>query len=145
MRMRRPARGPVVPHRHARTAAAALAVLVVVGCGSPRPADEALAHTRAEQLVAATRQAGVAPRLTVGLAQSLYGTDAPAVCRALDGGWLSSPELVLLGGTARGRRKVITVEAVRYGRLVVQTYCPDQLPALAELVEGIDPVPTRSR
>ncbi len=91
-----------------------------------------------QQLVSAAHSAGVAPRLTVGVAESLYGTSAPQICDALDGG-VSSAEALLLKGNPAGRRgKLITNDAITYERLVVQTYCPDQLSTYDDLVADID-------
>ena len=75
------------PTGHGRrrlVAVVALSTIVALcaGCSSD---DDASEQALAEQLVAATQAAGVAPRLTVDLAESLYGTDAPAVCDAFDG------------------------------------------------------------
>lgn len=131
----------MAPHRHTwvRAGVAALALLVVVGCGSPSDQEQAQERERAEQLVDATRKAGVAPRLTVDVAASLYGAEAPTVCRAFEAS--STPaELVLRGNLAQGRRKVITADAVTYARLVVQTYCPDELPAFEAEVADLAPV-----
>src|SRR5690349_735967 len=94
-------------------------------------------RTKAENLVTATESAGVAPGLTVDTAEALYGDSAAQVCDVLDGG-VSSVESFLLTGNTTGRRdKVITTDAVTYGRLVVQTYCPDELTAFDDLVDGI--------
>ena len=72
------------------------------------------------------------------MAESLYGSSAPQICDALDGG-VSSAESLLLTLKPSGRRaKVITTDAITYERLVVQTYCPDQLSTYDDLVSGID-------
>ena len=76
------------------------------------------------------------------VAESLYGTSAPQVCDALEGG-VSSAESLLLTGNPSGRRaKIVTTDAVTYGRLVVKTYCPDQLSTYDDLVADIDPTKT---
>lgn len=130
------------PHHHTRirVGIAALALVVVVGCSSPSDREQARERARAEQLVAATQEAGVAPRLTVDVAASLYGTEAATICRAFDGGSSTSADLVLRGNLAQGRRKVITADAVTYARLVVQTYCPEVLPAFEADVDELGPV-----
>jgi hypothetical protein len=112
------------------------AALVVAGCGED--AASASGRAQAEQLVAATEDAGVAPGLTVEAAEALYGDDAPAVCRAFDGGTSSAADVALRGHLAN-RRKVITTDAVTYGRLVVQTYCPDVLEDYDAVVDELDP------
>jgi hypothetical protein len=114
--------------------------LFAVGCSSTSDADEATEQQLAEQLVTATQQAGVAPRLTVDTAEALYGTDASTVCDAFDGGTTTSADLILRGNTAQGRRKTITDEAVTYAGLVIQTYCPDVTPDFDEAVADLDPI-----
>jgi hypothetical protein len=120
----------------ARLAAVLGAVVLLAACSSSHSAEET---SKAKELVAATKSAGVAPGLTVGAAEALYGTSASQLCDALDGG-VSSAEHLLLTGNLTGRRdKVITTEGVTYGQLVVKTYCPDQLSAYDDLVHDIDP------
>jgi hypothetical protein len=114
-----------------------LGVLALLSACSSTPSAEEQA--KAEKLVAATESAGVAPGLTVDIAEALYGTSAGQICDALDGG-VSSAERLLLTGNLTGRRdKVITTDSVTYGRLVVKTYCPDQLSEYDDLVDDIDP------
>lgn len=117
-------------------------VLAVGGCSSTSDEDQATEQQLAEQLVDATQSAGVTPRLTVDVAEALYGTDAPTVCDAFDGGTSTSAELILRGNMAQGRRKTITDDAVTYARLVVETYCPDVLPDFDDAVTDIDPFDT---
>ena len=108
---------------------------LLVACSSTPSAKE---KSRAEKLVSATKSAGVAPGLTVETAEALYGTSAPQLCDALDGG-VSSAESLLLTGNPSGRReKLITTDAVTYGRLVVKTYCPGELSTYNDLVDDID-------
>src|SRR6186997_1511891 len=99
-------------------------LLLPSACSSTSASDEATEQALAEQLVDASHAAGVAPRLTVAVAESLYGTEAPAICDAFDGGLSTAEQNLLLGNPAHGRRKTITDDAVTYGRLVVETYCP---------------------
>jgi hypothetical protein len=122
--------------------ALAAAVVALGACSSTSDADEAEEQARAEELVAATQEAGVAPRLTVEAAESLYGTDAATVCEAFEGGTTTSAELLLFGNAAQGRRKAITEDAVTYAGLVVQTYCPDELDHFNEAVADLDPFET---
>jgi hypothetical protein len=114
-------------------------------CSSTSDSDEATEQALAEQLVDATHAAGVAPRLTVDVAESLYGTEAPAICDAFDGGLSTAEQNLLLGNPAHGRRKTITDEAVTYGRLVVETYCPDNLDEYDDVVADLDPFEASSR
>ena len=56
---------------------------------------------------------------------------------------MSTAESLLLTGNPAGRRgKLVTTDAVTYERLVVQTYCPDQLSTYDDLVSDIDPTKT---
>ncbi len=118
--------------------------VVVAGCASTSEAEEARQRQRAEELVAATQDAGIAPRLTVEVAEALYGPDAPAVCRAFEDGRASSADVILRGNLAQGRRKVVTPDAVLYARLVVRTYCPDQLAPFEQTVADLQPLDTGS-
>lgn len=113
--------------------------MLVASCSSTSDADAATEQQKAESLVQATQAAGVAPRLTVDIAESLYGTSAPAVCDVFDGGLSTSESLILLGNPANGRRKTITTNAVTYAQLVVETYCPDELGDFNDAVAGLDP------
>ena len=116
------------------------AVALLSACGSAT--SEGQSAARAQQLVSSAQAAGVAPGLTVDVAESLYGSSAPQVCDALDGG-VSSAESMLLTLNPAGRRpKVISTDAVTYGGLVVQTYCPQDSATYDELVSGMDPVET---
>ncbi|MET0911119.1 MAG: hypothetical protein ABWZ99_16755 [Ilumatobacteraceae bacterium] len=122
-------------------AAGLAAVLVLSACGSDAT-EEANEDALATQFVASVHAAGVAPRLTPDAAASLYGTDAPAVCGAFDGELSTSARNVLFGNLRQGRRKTITDDAVTYGRLVVETYCPDQLADFDLAVSVLDPFET---
>ena len=124
-----------MPAVAARVAVLAGVAGLLVACSSTHSAQE---QADAQQLVSAAHSAGVAPRLTVGVAESLYGTSASQICDALDGG-VSSAEALLLKGNPAGRRgKVVTDDAITYERLVVQTYCPDQLSTYDDLASDID-------
>lgn len=116
---------------------------LLAACSSSSSADKT-EQERADQLVSAAHSAGVAPRLTTSVAESLYGSSAPQVCDVLDGG-VSSAEALLLTGNQSGRRpKLVTTDAVTFGRLVVKTYCPDQLSTYDDLVAEIDATDTES-
>ena len=56
-----------------------------------------------------------------------------------DDGLSTAEQNLILGNPAHGRRKTITDDAVTYGRLVVQTYCPDNLDEYDEAVADLDP------
>jgi len=100
---------------------------------------------KAERLVAAAHDAGLAPRLTVDVAEALYGDDAPAVCRAFDGSLGSAARMLLFGNPSGRRPKTITSDAVEYSLLVVETYCPENLAHLRAEVEDLDPFEARRR
>ena len=112
---------------------------LLAACSSTHSAQE---QSDAEHLVSAAHSAGVAPGLTVGVAESLYGTSAPQICDLLQGG-VSSAESMLAKGNPSGRRsKIITNDAITYERLVVQTYCPDELSTFDDLASDIDATET---
>ena len=125
--------------------AAAALLLLSAACSSTSDADQATEQARAEQLVDAARAAGVAPRLTVDTARALYGTDAPAVCDAFDGGLSTAERNLIFGNPAQGRSKTITDDAVIFGRLVVKTYCPDNLDHYDDAVADLDPITATAR
>ena len=59
--------------------------LAVAGCGSLNAPSGTPEAERAQELVASAKSAGVAPHLTVGVAESLYGATAPTVCKVFAG------------------------------------------------------------
>lgn len=124
--------------RRARAVIVAVACMVGAACSGTDDADAAQEQELAEQLVLETQQAGVAPRLTVDVAESLYGTDAPAVCAAFEGGTTTVGDLVSRGNLAHGRRKTITDDAVTYTGLVIKTYCPEVMGDFADAVGDLD-------
>jgi hypothetical protein len=131
-----------VTQPHAAATRAAILVgtgALLVACSSTHSAQ---AQTDAQQLVTAAHSAGVAEGLTAGVAESLYGTSAPQVCDALDGGVAPVESMLLTGNPAGRRTKLVTVDAVTYGRLVVQIYCPDHLSTYDDLVSSIDATKT---
>jgi hypothetical protein len=130
-------------HRDAARGGVLLGVLMLVAaCSSTSGADEATEQSQAETLVSAAHSAGVAPGLTVEVAESLYGTSASQICDVLKDG-VSSAESLLLSGNPSGRReKLVTTDAVTYERLVVKTYCPDELSTYDDLVADIDATKT---
>ena len=118
------------------------ALVLVAGCSTTGAKEQAAERADAKKLVSAAHAAGVAPDLTVEVAESLYGTSAPQICDVLQDG-ISSAESLLLSGNPAGRReKLVTTDAVTYERLVVKTYCPDELSTYEDLVADIDPTET---
>jgi hypothetical protein len=118
----------------------ACAAGLLSACSSSTTTDQAGDAASAQKLVAAAHAAGVAPGLTAEVAESLYGGSAAQVCDVLGGG-VSSAESMLLTLNPSGRRaKVITDDAIAYGRLVVQTYCPGELSTYDDLVADMHPV-----
>ena len=58
---------------------------------------------------------------------------------------VSSAESLILNGNPSGRReKLITTDAITYERLVVKTYCPDELSTFDDLTADIDGTETTS-
>ncbi len=108
---------------------------LAVGCST----DDEAANAKAEELVAATQAAGLAPRLTVGVAEALYGDDAAAVCDAFAGGLTSVERLILLGNPSDRRHKTITDHSIQYARLVIETYCPEHGLHFLDEVHDLDP------
>jgi hypothetical protein len=120
----------------------AASLVLAAGCSSTGAGEQATEEENATTLVSAAHAAGVAPDLTVGVAESLYGTSAPQICDVLKDG-ISSAESLLLSGNPAGRReKLVTTDAVTYERLVVKTYCPDELSTYEDMVADIDPTET---
>ena len=114
------------------------ALVLLAGCSSTGAEEHAKEKSQAEALVSAAHTAGVAPGLTVEVAESLYGTTAPQICDVLDGGVSSAESMLLTGNPAGRREKLITTDAVTYERLVVQTYCPKDLTTYDDLVADVD-------
>jgi hypothetical protein len=110
----------------------------VVGCSSQSAAEQAEEQAKAQTLVAAAHQAGVASGLTVSVAESMYGTSAPSICKVLDDGISSAESLLVSGNPSDRRAKLVTTDAITYERLVVKTYCPDKLSTYDDLVSDID-------
>jgi hypothetical protein len=115
-------------------------LLVWVLVAKISPVNAATSQQKAQQFVAAVHSAGLAPHLTVGVAESLYGSEAPAVCRVFKGGLTTAEKNDLVGNPSNRRPKTITTNAVAYGRVVVQTYCPDELSHYNSVVENLNPV-----
>jgi hypothetical protein len=126
---------------------AALAVgcaLLASGCGAINAPSGSAKAQRAQQLVSSAKAAGVAPHLTVGMAESMYGTGAPGVCKVFEDGLTTAERNDLLGNPSGRRPKSITTNAVTYGRLVVKAYCPRQLTNYNEAVNDLKPLTSES-
>ena len=114
--------------------------IVASSCSFRSDSDQEAAESKAEQLIESLRGTSLAPRLTVAVAVSLYGTDAPSVCGAFDGGLNSNEYLLLLGNPSNRRSKTVTEHSVEFTRRVVRTYCPDQQTEFDDVVEPLNPV-----
>ena len=115
--------------------------LLASGCGGFSNAGAGSAEQeKAQQLVSAAHAAGLAPHLTVEVAEALYGEDAAGVCDVFEGGLTTAERNDLLGNVANRRPKTITTNAIDYGRLVVKTYCPDELSRYDSVVSDLNPV-----
>lgn len=101
--------------------------------------DDPEAHRRAVELVEATKEAGIAKGLTVDTAVALYGDDATTFCDVQSGGLDSIGGHVAIGNAAQGRRTTITDEAVEYGRLLTEIYCPNVDAKYEDTVTRFDP------
>ena len=133
------------PKRPVRIAALALGcAALLAGCGAANAPSGTPKAQRAEQLVSSAKAAGVAPHLTVGVAESMYGSSAPGVCKVFEDGLTTAEKNDLLGNPSGRRAKSITTDAVTYGRLVVQAYCPQQLAHYNAAVRGLDPLTSSS-
>jgi hypothetical protein len=118
--------------------------LVVAGCGAANAPSGTPKAQRAEQLVSSAKAAGVAPGLTVGVAEAMYGSTAPGVCKVFEDGLTTAEKNDLLGNPSGRRPKSITTDAVTYGRLVVKAYCPQQLAHYDAAVKDLDPLTSES-
>ncbi len=116
-----------------------VSVAAAIAAGACSSDTDPVAEQRATQLIAATQQAGLAPGLTIESAEALYGADAPAFCEAHRADLDGVAGLVVRGNTAQGRRPTVTDEAIAYGRLVAEIYCPDVLDDFDNLVDEIEP------
>lgn len=114
--------------------------ILVSACASDSEEDQRTAEVRAQQLIDSMRGTELAPRLTVDVAVSLYGTDAADVCRVFEDGLDSTEYLLLLGNPSNRRSKFITERSVEYMRHVVDTYCPSQHAAFDDVVSQLDPI-----
>jgi hypothetical protein len=113
----------------------AAALLIAVGCST----DDATTRAKAEQFVAATSAAGLAPRLTVEVAEALYGADAAAVCDVFADGLTSAEHLILLGNPSDRRHKTITDHSIQYAGLVIEIYCPEHTGHFIDEIHDLDP------
>ena len=128
--------------RAARVCVLVGAMALLAACSSSSSADKTEQEDE-QTLVSAAQAAGVAPGLTTSVAESLYGRSAPQICDVLDGrGQLRRVAAADREPVGSPRRSSITTDAVTYERLVVQTYCPDELSTYDDLVAEIDATET---
>ena len=106
--------------------------LVAVACGQS-DADEADAEAKAERLVVLAESQGY-DRLTVQIAEVVYGTSAPTVCGAFDSGW--HRDLAIYHGRNPSGRLAQQVgpDLLAFDRLVIEVYCPEHLQDFDEFV-----------
>ncbi len=87
--------------------------LFAAGCGGFSNAGKGSAEQqKAQELVSSAHAAGVAPHLTVEVAEALYGNDAAGVCKVFEGGLTTAERNDLLGNPANRRPKTITTDAI---------------------------------
>ncbi|TYB58047.1 hypothetical protein FXF51_37960 [Nonomuraea sp. PA05] len=113
-----------------------VAALLVV----PTPAPTDTAEQKADQFIAALQQAGAVHVPSKEQVVNVLGDDGGAVCagpnEALNQAQLQAQLSNGAGGP--GTRPVIADSKVlQGGKLIVQTYCPDQLAAYQEFIEGL--------
>ena len=114
---------------------AGLAVLAigVAGCGAD---DSDSANAKADALVKAASAENLAPNLTNEVARTLYGDDGGRVCGTLTRD--SQPTVLGLGRTRiQSQPEEHVDDLVAYDRLVVKTYCPDELGQFNDLLERL--------
>lgn len=114
-------------------AAVGVASALLAGCAST---DETAADQNAQALVAATQAAGIAPELTPEIAESLYEDDAPGICGPLEDNELGLVRFARIPLWGMPEEK--TQDLVEYDRLVVETYCPDQLDRFNEVLDRLN-------
>jgi hypothetical protein len=118
---------------------ATLLLLSVAGCSSTSASDKAIAQSKAQQLVAASKAAGIAPHYTVDATAAEFGTSALQVCGAFKHGLNGPGSLLTIGNPAGRRPKLVSNQAVTYGRLVIETYCPNRIKNFNKTVADLDP------
>ena len=110
-----------------------VAAVIVVGAASCSE-QEATATARADELVAEARSTGVAPDLDAEVAISLYGDDAPTVCGPLED---DPVNITTWSRVNRGMPDTLVDELIRFDRLVIDVYCPDQHDRFDELLDEL--------
>jgi hypothetical protein len=116
----------------------ALLALLCMGVTACAAEDNDEANVKADALVLAARSDGLAPELTNEIARTLYGDDGGQVCGALKRDW--QPTLI-----GQGHMRKLTSqpdehadELLAYDQLVVEIYCPDQLPRFEEVLDQLN-------
>ncbi len=118
------------------TIAATLAVLAlgVSACGAADDSDPA--NAKADALVRAAKADDLAPNLTNEVARTLYGDDGGRVCGTLEHD--EQPTLVGIGrARILGQPDEHVDDLVAFDRLVVETYCPQQLQRFDEVLDQL--------
>jgi hypothetical protein len=121
--------------------AVALVVLLVISFIFYRRAQaDQEAQDKANQLISALQQAGVRVVPSQEQVARVLGNDGGAICKDPS----SALRQALLfdqltnGASGPGRRPVIVDSKIFKGELlVIQIYCPDELPQFQQLVEGL--------
>lgn len=109
----------------------------VRGAGTPA------AEAKAEQLLASYAEAGLAPRLDAEQLADLLGENGGPVCRAagdLRSGDVPRGALLVrlgVGGEFYVRPARVDREAMARALLIVEAYCPEDLPAVRDLVDDL--------
>jgi hypothetical protein len=118
----------------------ALALIAVALVTFSSSKDTPEATKKAQELTAKLQAAGLTAPAMDDLTR-LYGSDGGELCQDPGGSLGTSLAKVDLsnGAAGPGQRPVIVPTSVVAGEaLAIQVYCPDQLPAFAKYVNGLD-------
>jgi type II secretory pathway pseudopilin PulG len=119
-----------------------LAVVLLVAWDDRRDGEEA--DRKAGELVAAYREAGLAVRLDHDQLADLLGTDGGSICQLaddIDGSDAFQGHVktqLRVGGEFGFRGAELDSDALRRAEIVVETYCPDDLPAVRDFLGDLN-------
>ena len=109
---------------------------LLAGCGWSSDTDEA--KSKADAFTQAVLETELAPAMTAEVARSLYADDGGTVCALLDDD-PQSPSLVAWARTnVRGQPEEQAQDVIEYDRIVVETYCPENLERFETLISDLN-------
>jgi hypothetical protein len=116
---------------------AVLLVLALVLWDYDKANEEALG--KADQLISAYEDAGLTPPRSAENVAEVLGTDGGEVCVAASSDYLLGLLKTRLGvgGEFGFRPTIVDRRPLQGAALIVQTYCPEEAPRVAEFVEGL--------